>query len=199
MTVSRCCAPQNTEPNGYDPAAVRKHGVAGWAFGLSLLASPALAQQAPTPQTMAALPISRVAGYGAKVPFVEYEAENAVTNGALIGPDQRFTTLASEASGRRAVRLDAHSQYIEFVLAQPANAVSVRYAIPDGHDGQGLDGGLTIVVDGKRLARLATTSRYGWFYGRYPFTNNRADGLAHHFYDEARVLLGATLPAGLVT
>ena len=147
---------------------------------------------------MAGLPLSQVAGHGAKVPFVEYEAENAATNGALIGPDRRFTTLAAEASGRRAVRLDTPGRYVEFVLAEPANAVTVRYAIPDGHDGQGLDAGLAVEVEGKQVARLATTSRYGWFYGHYPFTNNPADGAAHHFYDEARVLLGATLPAGTV-
>ena len=149
----------------------------------------------PTPQTLAGLPLAETAGYGAKVPFVEYEAENAVTTGTLIGPDRRFTTLAAEASGRRAVRL-APGQHVEFVLARPANALTVRYAIPDGAEGRGRDASLAIRANGRPVGSLATTSRYGWFYGAYPFTNRPADGLAHHFYDEARLLLGRTLRAG---
>lgn len=42
----------------------------------------------------------------------------------------------------------------------------------------------------------AETSRYGWFYGSYPFTNDPADGTPHHFYDEARLLLDRAPPAG---
>jgi hypothetical protein len=151
----------------------------------------------PTPQTRAGLPLAETAGFGAKVPFVEYEAENAVTTGTLIGPDRRFTTLAAEASGRRAVQLTP-GQHVEFVLAKPANALTVRYAIPDGADGQGRDARLEIRSNGRPVGALATTSRYGWFYGAYPFTNQPTGGLAHHFYDEARLLLGRTLRAGAV-
>jgi len=38
--------------------------------------------------------------------------------------------------------------------------------------------------------------RSGWFYGRYPFSNDPRQGRPHHFYDEARLLLGRMLPAG---
>lgn len=48
-----------------------------------------------------------VSGRGASVPFVEQEAEDAATNGTVIGADRTYTTLPSEASGRRAVKLDA--------------------------------------------------------------------------------------------
>lgn len=157
----------------------------------------ATAQPTPTPRTLAGLPLAETAGYGAKVPFDEYEAENGFTDGTVIGPDRRFTTLAAEASGRRAVRL-APGQSVAFVLARPANAVTVRYAIPDSADGRGVDARLGVDVGGASLGTLAATSRYGWFYGRYPFTNDPADGDPHHFYDEARLLLGAALPAGTV-
>ena len=167
------------------------------ALALLAYAHPAVAQRAPTPQTIAGIPVAEAQGYGAKVPFVEYEAENAFTTGTVIGPDRRFTTLAAEASGRRAVRLEP-GQFVEFVLAKRANAVTVRYAIPDSTDGKGLTSGLRISVGGRSLGSLTTTSRYGWFYGAYPFTNKPADGTAHHFYDEARRLLGETLPVGAV-
>jgi alpha-1,3-glucanase-like protein len=167
-------------------------------MGSAVASASAAAQPAPTPQTMAALPIAELGGRGARVPFVEHEAENAATNGSPIGPSRTFTTLAAEASGRRAVRLDRPGDYVEFVLAAPANAVTVRYAVPDSADGKGLDATLGVYVGRERLASLAMTSRYGWYYGRYPFTNRPADGLPHHFYDEAPVMLGRTLPAGAV-
>jgi hypothetical protein len=168
-----------------------------FALILLALAHPAAAQRWPTVQTIAGIPVAEAEGYGAKVPFIEQEAENAFTTGTVIGPDRRFTTLASEASGRRAVRLEP-GQYVEFVLANRANAVTVRYAIPDSADGKGLTSSLGISVGGRSIGVLATTSRYGWFYGAYPFTNKPADGTAHHFYDEARLLLGEALRAGTV-
>jgi hypothetical protein len=150
----------------------------------------------PTPVTVAALAPQATLGRGARVPFVEYEAENGRTNGQIIGPDRTFTTLAAEASGRRAVRLDGVGGYVEFVLDRPADAVSLRYALPDSPDGRGLDGRIALYADGVRLGELALTSRYGWFYGRYPFTNQPGDGRPHHFYDESRLRLSRVLPAG---
>lgn len=158
------------------------------------LAAGALA--AATPATVAAVPAEQLRGHGAAVPFTEYEAENACFTGTLIGPSRALYTIAAEASGRRAVRLDRAGQYVEFTLAKPANAVTVRYAVPDSRDGSGLDSTLGIYAAGKRIASLELTSRYGWFYGAYPFSNRPADGRGHHMFDEARVLLGQTLPAG---
>jgi hypothetical protein len=150
----------------------------------------------PTPATVAALPAERVEGRGAAAQFLEYEAENAVSNGELVGPERSFTTLASEASGRKAVRLQGAGRFLEFTLAESANALTVRYALPDSSTGGGIDATLGVYVAAERIASLATTSRYAWYYGRYPFTNDPAAGGGHHFFDEARTLLGRTLPAG---
>ena len=166
------------------------------ALVILLAAAPAPPPPAPTPATVAAIPAEELRGRAAELPFVEHEAENGRTNGIVIGPDRTFTTLAAEASGRRAVRLEGRGRFVEFVLGRPANAVTVRYAIPDGPDGNGIDSTLGVHAEGRRIATLALTSRYGWFYGDYPFTNRPADGKPHHFYDEARLLFGRTLPAG---
>ncbi|MDB5466976.1 MAG: coagulation factor 5/8 type protein, partial [Phenylobacterium sp.] len=152
------------------------------------------AEPSPTPATVAALAPQATLGRGARAPFIEYEAENGLTNGEIIGPDRTFTSLASEASGRRAVRLEGVGGYVEFVLDRPADAVSLRYALPDSPDGRGLDGQIAVYADGVRLGALALTSRYGWFYGHYPFTNQPSDGRPHHFYDESRLRLGRVLP-----
>jgi len=65
------------------------------------------------------------------VPWLEYEAETASTNGVTIGPDRNFGTIPSEASGRRAVRLEAPGQFVELTSTARANAIVVRYVIPD--------------------------------------------------------------------
>ena len=84
---------------------------------------------------------------------------------------------------------------MEFVLGAPANAVILRYALPDSTAGGGLAGEITVVTDGERLGALSLTSRYVWLYGVYPFTNRPAYGMPHHFFDEARLRLDRTLPA----
>ncbi|MDB5430031.1 MAG: coagulation factor 5/8 type protein [Caulobacter sp.] len=162
---------------------------------LSVLLLSAIAAQ-PTPVTIAALPPAAVAGRGAHVPFTEYEAEAAATNADIIGPERTFTTLAAEASGRRAVRLSRPGHYVEFVLAAPADAITLRYALPDSADGRGLDSRIVLYAEGRRLGALSLTSRYSWQYGAYPFTNTPADGKPHHAYDEARLRLDRDLPAG---
>lgn len=130
------------------------------------------------------------------MPFTTYEAEDAITDGEVIGADRQFGTLPSEASGRHAVRLERVGNSVGFILTAPANAVTLRYAISDGETGIGRSGALAIEVGGVRLAVARLTSRFGWFYGKYPFTNRPSDGLGHHFYDEVRVMLPRVLPMG---
>lgn len=144
----------------------------------------------PNPAPTAALAFA-VPGRGAKVQFVEHEAERAVYKGQLIGPDRKAKTLAGEASGRMAVTLGSDADQVEFTLVQPANAVTVRYSIPDGSTGT-----MKVNADGALVKELPLTSKYSWFYGGFPFTNNPADGSAHHFYDHTRALLGRDFPAG---
>ncbi|MFE1957834.1 glycosyl hydrolase family 28-related protein [Streptomyces sp. NPDC059479] len=173
--------------------------------------------------TRAALDPSLVAGRGARVGFVEQEAENATTNGAVIGPDRTAYTLPAEASGRKAVKLTA-GQHVEFTLPSAANAITVRYSIPDAPDGGGITAPLDVAVNGKKRSTMTLTSQYAWLYNQYPFSNDPNAGLLHpdwwitecscvpsgttptptidkpfrpnHFYDEQRLLLGATYRAG---
>ncbi|MGW0915249.1 glycosyl hydrolase family 28-related protein [Streptomyces sp. NPDC002784] len=190
----------------------------------------ATAAQRPRPSsgpqpvvTRAALDPTLVAGRGAEVPFVEQEAENATTNGRIIGPDRTPYTLPSEASGRTAVRLTS-GEHVEFVLPRAANALTVRYSIPDARQGGGITAPLDITVDGRHRTTMTLTSQYSWLYNQYPFTNDPQADLLHpdwwitecacvpadtdpapritkpfrptHFYDEQRLLLGRTHRAG---
>jgi len=135
-------------------------------------------------------------GRGAAVPFTEYSSVGSSTNGAVIGPSDNLYTLPAEAVGRTAVTLSGAGKYVDFTLAKPANAVDLRYSIPDSADGSGLTTPLKVYVDGQQRPDLTLTSKYTWFYGSYPFTNNPADLDGHHMYDDVRTLLGRTLPAG---
>ncbi|WP_328421032.1 discoidin domain-containing protein [Streptomyces sp. NBC_00443] len=126
------------------------------------------------------------AAAGATLPFTSVEAESATTTGAKIGPDYTQGTLASEASGRQAVRLTS-GQRVEFTVPRAANAVNVAYSVPDGQSGT-----LDVYVNGQKIAKtLAVTSKYsyvdtGWIPG----------AKTHHFYDNARLLLGQSVQAG---
>ncbi|MGW4276818.1 discoidin domain-containing protein, partial [Streptomyces seoulensis] len=126
------------------------------------------------------------AAAGASLPFTSVEAESATTSGTRIGPDYTQGTLASEASGRQAVRLNA-GQRVEFTAPRAANAVNVSYSVPDGQSGT-----LNVYVNGVRLARtLAVTSKYS-----YVDTGWIAGAKTHHLYDNARLLLGQNVQAG---
>ncbi|MFI6987823.1 glycosyl hydrolase family 28-related protein [Nonomuraea wenchangensis] len=173
--------------------------------------------------TRAGLDPALVAGRGAAVDFAEQEAENAATNGTVIGPDRNAYTLPSEASGRRAVRL-APGQHVEFTLPAAADALTVRYSIPDAPGGGGLTAPLEVTVNGGDRRTMTLTSQYSWLYNQYPFSNDPDADLLHpgwwitecacvpnattpppvvakpfrphHFYDEQRLLLGRAYRAG---
>jgi Alpha-1,3-glucanase catalytic domain D1/F5/8 type C domain/Pectate lyase superfamily protein/Abnormal spindle-like microcephaly-assoc'd, ASPM-SPD-2-Hydin/Cep192 domain 4 len=151
-------------------------------------AAPAFAQNGPgTPPYWPQSPFSVPSGTGASVPFTEYEAENATTNGTVIGPDFTQGDLATEASGREAVQLTAQGQYVQFTLTSPANAFDVHYALP-----QGASGTLSVYVNGSKLSQeLSLTSAYS-----YITTSGILGSKTHKFYDDARMMFGQTLPQG---
>ncbi|MEV4654783.1 discoidin domain-containing protein [Micromonospora sp. NPDC049301] len=149
-----------------------------------------------TPASAAGLSPFDIPGRGATVPFVEQEAEKAAHNGTKIGPDRRYGTLPSEASGREAVTLDSAGEYVEFTLTAPANAVTFRISLPDSPAGTGRDAAIDLRANGSLLKSVPVTSRYGWYYGGYPFNNNPGDTNPHHFYDETRAMFGSTYPTG---
>ncbi len=143
---------------------------------------------------------------GATVPYWEYEAESAVTNGTILAPSRTFGDVAAEASGRQAVRLDATGQNLQFTLQHATNSIVVRYSIPDAQPGSGTDptpatgaSTLGLYVNGTRLVSLTMTSRYAWTYGTADAqdvgSNAPASGTAHHFYDETHAIFD-DLPAG---
>ncbi|MER5576632.1 discoidin domain-containing protein [Streptomyces massasporeus] len=140
------------------------------------MAAGALVTLTPTPAHAA----------GAALPFTSVEAEAASGTGTRIGPDHTQGALASEASGRQAVRL-ASGQRVEFTVPRAANAVNVAYSVPDGQSGS-----LDVYVNGQKLAKsIPVTAKYS-----YVDTPWIPGAKTHHFYDNARLPLGQNLQPG---
>ncbi|NLU51317.1 MAG: hypothetical protein GXX10_00380, partial [Clostridiaceae bacterium] len=133
---------------------------------------------------------------GATLPYITYEAEDADTNGTVLGPSREYYTFASESSGRKAVRLQNPTDYIEFELAEDANAFVIRYVIPDAPQGGGTTQTVGLYKDGQKIQDVELSSKHSWVYGSYPWTNNPADGKPHRYYEEVRILLDNTIDAG---
>jgi hypothetical protein len=117
----------------------------------------------------------------------EYQAVDETTNGSVIGPDYTQGQLATEAVGREAVQLTAPGQYVTFTLTSAANAFDLSYALS-----QGASGTLSVYVNGTQLSQeLNLTSQYS-----YISTPGIQGSMTHHFFNDARMLLGQQLQAG---
>ena len=88
--------------------------------------------------------------YGAKMPYTSHEAENAtIENGATIQQSTDMESTAMEATNQTYVELPKKDAAVTFNVTEPANALNVRYTIPDGASGQ-----LDVQVNGQALAIL---------------------------------------------
>lgn len=124
---------------------------------------------------------------GAAIPWATYEAENMRTNGQVLGPQYGPYRVETESSGQRCVQLKGKGQYVEFTVQANANALVVRYSLPDAGKGGGLKSTLGIYRNGQLVKDCHVTSRYCYLYGKYPFSNDPDSGKTRNFYDELRV------------
>ncbi|MBB6637199.1 CBM35 domain-containing protein [Cohnella thailandensis] len=145
--------------------------------------------------------------YGATMPYDSYEAENATYTGTLIEPQTTFGTLASEASGRKAVQLTAAGQYVQITLAKAAKGLTIRYSIPDNAAGTGIESAISLYANGVYKQEVPLTSKYSWIYGswgteggekRWSNNPNATPTTPHHLFDEVAVVLDQTYAAGTV-
>ncbi|MFG1906559.1 discoidin domain-containing protein [Kribbella sp. NPDC048928] len=138
-------------------------------------------------------------GRGANMPYDHLEAEDASVGGGatVIGPNRTIGDLAGEASGRRAVTLNANGAYVEFTTRASTNTLVTRFSIPDSAGGGGQSSTLSVYVNGTFAKTLPLTSKYSWLYGAEASPNNSpGSGPARHIYDEANLMLDQTYPAG---
>ena len=126
-------------------------------------------------------------GYGAKMPYTTHEAENAsVENGATIQQSTDMESTAVEATSQTYVELPKKDAAVTFNVTEPANALNVRYTIPDGASGQ-----LDVQVNGSSVGNLDLSSHSAWQYLKGDHEYDQAiDGSSARFrFDETRLLL----------
>ncbi len=146
---------------------------------------------------------------GADVSWITYEAVNMTINGGtIIGTPAQLAninagisdTIQMEATGGQAVELNGTGQYVELTAQAPANALVLRYCVPDTANGGGTNYIISLYQNGNFVTNLSVTSQYTWLYGTYgnglpAWTNNPAAGQPRNFFDEVR-LNGLTINAG---
>ena len=125
--------------------------------------------------------------YGAKIPYTTHEAENAtIENGATIQQSTDMESTAVEATNQTYVELPKKDAAVTFNVTEPANALNVRYTIPDGASGQ-----LDVQVNGSSVGNLDLSSHSAWQYlkGDHEY-DQVVDGSSARFrFDETRLLL----------
>ena len=125
--------------------------------------------------------------YGAKMPYTSHEAENAtLENGATIQQSKDMESTAVEATNQTYVELPKKDAAVTFTVTEPANALNVRYTIPDGSSGQ-----LDVQVNGSSVGNLDLSSHSAWQYLKGDQEYDQAiDGSSARFrFDETRLLL----------
>lgn len=125
--------------------------------------------------------------YGAKMPYTSHEAENATAeNGATIQQSKDMESTAVEATNQTYVELPKKDAVVSFNVTEPANALNVRYTIPDGASGQ-----LDVQVNGSSVGNLDLSSHSAWQYLKGDHEYDQAiDGSSARFrFDETRLLL----------
>ena len=125
--------------------------------------------------------------YGAKMPYTTHEAENAtIENGATIQQSTDMESTAVEATNQTYVELPKKDAAVTFNVTESANALNVRYTIPDGASGQ-----LDVQVNGSSVGNLDLSSHSAWQYlkGDHEY-DQVVDGSSARFrFDETRLLL----------
>ena len=107
--------------------------------------------------------------------------------GLVLGPKYDPNLIETESSGQKCVKLRAAGEYVEFKAAANANALVIRYSLPDSKEGGGTSTSLDLYINGEKVSVFGLTSKYSWLYGNYPFSNRPSDGKPRNFYDEFRI------------
>lgn len=136
-----------------------------------------------------------MAARGATLGYQEYEAEDGVTNAVISGPSRDYRTVEAQSSGRRLVSLNSTGAHVEWTARAAANALVVRYNMPDAPAGGGTEASLSLYVNDVKVKSLALSSRYAWNYGAFPYSDDPSKGQATRYYDESR-FSGLTIPQG---
>src|SRR5260221_4259592 len=110
------------------------------------------------------------------------------TNGRRMGPGYQSFPVEAESAERTCIKLSETGQYVELTAREWANALVVRYSIPDTAAGGGFDSTISVYKNGVLVHKHAVTSKYSWLFRFYSRTYNPSHGSTRNLYDVARLL-----------
>lgn len=135
-------------------------------------------------------------------PYLRYEAEEGACDGQLKFLNKpgryRCSLIQTEASNSRAASLVKTGDYVEWTADADANAMTLRFSLPDGDNGEGRKTTLALYADGTKMCDIALDSYWAWqwMYQNwiYPDNTPATDGkFSRMRYDEVNVLLPGTI------
>lgn len=133
--------------------------------------------------------------YGASMPYTRYEADKGNLLGkAEVEQSRDSHSTAIEASDQTYVALKEKGDGVSFKVNESANALTVRYTVPDGASGQ-----LDVQVNGHSVQQLDLSSTSNWQYlnDKGVYDSAQADTRARFQFDEVHSLLpGVQLQKG---
>lgn len=135
--------------------------------------------------------------YGATVPYTRYEAEEASrSDGTTLERSDDIESTAIEASGQSYVALKDQDSSLDFTATSAANALDLRFTLPDHKSGQ-----VQVYINNDLAATLTLSSETAWQYVYKESVYDEstlAPGTAHKRFrfDEVHTLLNGQIQKG---
>lgn len=135
--------------------------------------------------------------YGATVPYTRYEAEEASrSDGTMLERSDDLESTAIEASGQSYVALKDQDSSLDFTATSAANALDLRFTLPDHKSGQ-----VQVYINDDLAATLTLSSETAWQYVYKESVYDEptlAPGTAHKRFrfDEVHTLLNGQIQKG---
>ena len=135
--------------------------------------------------------------YGATVPYTRYEAEEASrSEGTTLERSDDIESTAIEASGQSYVALKDQDSSLDFTATSAANALDLRFTLPDHKSGQ-----VQVYINNDLAATLTLSSETAWQYVYKESVYDEptlAPGTAHKRFrfDEVHTLLNGQIQKG---
>ena len=135
--------------------------------------------------------------YGATVPYTRYEAEEASrSDGTTLERSDDLESTAIEASGQSYVALKDQDSSLDFTATSAANALDLRFTLPDHKSGQ-----VQVYINNDLAATLTLSSETAWQYVYKESVYDEptlAPGTAHKRFrfDEVHTLLNGQVQKG---
>ena len=126
--------------------------------------------------------------YGATVPYTRYEAEGASrSDGTTLERSDDIESTAIEASGQSYVALSGKNSSVDFTATTAANALDLRFTLPDHTSGR-----VDVRVNSETVATLDLSSETAWQYvgGDHVYDEPGEGTKARFRFDEVHTLLG---------